>query len=156
MKNYKRLFDLLFGLTFLLTSYTSYAQKIFNIKDHGAKSNDTTINTIAIQKTIDACAEKGGGTVLIPNGTFLSGTIFLKSNVALMLSPAAVLKGSVNMKDYNGRSQLEREGFICASGQTNIGIYGTGTINGWYLTIPKEIYCLCCCHDKRLLVGLGN
>ncbi|HRN42802.1 MAG TPA: glycosyl hydrolase family 28-related protein, partial [Vicingus sp.] len=59
-----------------------YAQD-FNIKDYGAINDGKTINTKAIQAAIDACYKAGGGKVIIPNGTFLSGTIKLKNNVAL-------------------------------------------------------------------------
>ncbi|WP_295768832.1 sialate O-acetylesterase [uncultured Mucilaginibacter sp.] len=106
------------------------AQNVFNIKSYGAVESEFIDNAKAIQKAIDVCASKGGGDVLIPDGKFLSGTIFLKSNVTLFLSPLAVLKGSAKMVDYDASNALGRRGFICAFNQQNIGIAGTGSING--------------------------
>lgn len=72
--------------------------KVFNILDYGAKSDTVTINTKAIQAAINACTP--GGTVYIPRGTFVSGALFLKSDMTLLIAPGAVLKGSVNPDDY--------------------------------------------------------
>lgn len=73
----------------------------FDICEFGARSDGKTMNTPAIQKAIDACRENGGGSVLVPPGEFLTGTIFLKDNVNLFLPQGAVLKGSPNLADYN-------------------------------------------------------
>src|SRR5688572_24047797 len=58
---------------------------IYNIRDFGAKGDGKTLDTIAIQKAIDACNKDQGGTVLVPAGKFVCGTIELKSNVTLQL-----------------------------------------------------------------------
>ncbi len=55
----------------------------------------------SIQKAIDACARSGGGTGFLPAGDFLSGTIVLKSNIVLHLSPGATLRGSRDIADYH-------------------------------------------------------
>src|SRR5262245_45065695 len=60
--------------------------KVFNIRDHGAKGDGQTLDTLAIQSAIDACAADRGGTVLVPAGTFLIGPIELKSNVTLRIA----------------------------------------------------------------------
>lgn len=72
--------------------------KIFNILDYGAKDDTTVLNTKAIQSAIDACTE--GGTVFIPKGIFVSGALWLKSNMTLWIDNGATLKGSVNPDDY--------------------------------------------------------
>ncbi len=64
--------------------------KRFNILDFGAKADSTFINTKQIQKAIDACA--AGGTVYIPKGTFVSGALFLKSNMTLHIAEGALCK----------------------------------------------------------------
>src|SRR5205814_3340123 len=72
----------------------------FVITDFGALNDATSINTTSIQSAIDRAASAGGGVVTIPNGTFLSGAIFLKPGVNLHLDKDAVLKGSTNISDY--------------------------------------------------------
>ena len=56
--------------------------------------------TIDLQKLIDAAAGHGGGTVLIPPGKHVTGTLVLRSNVRLWLEPGAVIEGSRNLADY--------------------------------------------------------
>ena len=102
--------------------------KDFNILDYGAKSNGKTLNTVCIQKAIDAANQKGGGRVVIPPGQFLSGSIVMKSNVELHLMKDAVLLGSTNPDDY---IKINRwKGFVMADSQDNISITGEGEING--------------------------
>lgn len=72
--------------------------KVYNITDFGAKAK--TLSTSAIQKAIDKCHLDGGGIVEISNGTYLSGTIFLKSNVNLRIEAGATLEMSTNMEDF--------------------------------------------------------
>ena len=61
--------------------------KKYNIKDFGAKDN--TLSTKQIQAAIDECVSNGGGTVVIENGTYITGTIFMKSNVHLYIEAGA-------------------------------------------------------------------
>ena len=68
---------------------------IFNVKDYGAVGDGKQMNTIAIQKAIDACNCAGGGVVLIKDGVYLTGTIILKSNVEVHIAAGAVLLGSL-------------------------------------------------------------
>ena len=75
--------------------------KKFCITDFGAKA-DGTLQTDKIQSAIDACFLAGGGEVIIPSGTFLIGSIRLRSNVTLYLKSGATLKGSRNPEDYFG------------------------------------------------------
>jgi len=72
--------------------------QVFDIKSFGAVGDGSTLNTQTIQSAIDACSP--GGLVFIPAGVFLSGAIFLKSDMTLYLDEGAVLLGSPNTKDY--------------------------------------------------------
>ncbi|MBI3191501.1 MAG: glycoside hydrolase, partial [Pedosphaera parvula] len=63
----------------------------FNVRTFGARGDGSHLDTQALQKAIDTCAQSGGGTILFPAGTYLSGTLFLKSRVALHLDSGAVL-----------------------------------------------------------------
>jgi hypothetical protein len=96
----------------------------FDIKTYGATGNGKTMDTVSIQKAIDAANAAGGGVVHFPAGRFLSGTITLKSNVTLYLSPGSVLLGSTHIEDYNPKH------LIYAKGVSNIAIEGGGTIDG--------------------------
>ncbi|PSR57162.1 hypothetical protein AHMF7605_03825 [Adhaeribacter arboris] len=87
-----------FWFLFLLAGFPVRANT-YSVLDFGAVADAKTQNTKAIQKAIDKCAETGG-IVFFPKGTFLSGTIYLKSNILLHLSPMAVLKGSALPQDY--------------------------------------------------------
>src|SRR5437762_9805909 len=73
---------------------------MYNIRDYGATGDGKTLNTLAIQKAIDDCFNNKGGTVLIPAGEFLSGTLQLKSNINLHIAAAGKLLGSPERKDY--------------------------------------------------------
>lgn len=96
------------------------------------------MNTSAIQAAIDSCFESGGGEVFVPSGTFMSATIFLKSNVLLNLSTGATLKGSGNPSDYPEiESQVHgmaddyrKRSLVYAENESNIGIIGEGTLDG--------------------------
>lgn len=100
--------------------------KDYNVVDFGAVGDGKTMNTQAIQKAIDQCSSDGGGQVVVPNGHFRTGSIFLKNNVVLYLEPAAVLSGSTDKSHY----AKPENALIIANGQHNIGIYGRGTIHG--------------------------
>ena len=96
----------------------------YDVRTYGALGDATTLDTGAIQRAIDAANAAGGGIVNLPAGRFLSGTLTLKSNVTLHLSPGATLLGSSRMEDYNPKH------LIYAQGVHNIAIEGGGTIDG--------------------------
>jgi Glycosyl hydrolases family 28 len=128
-------------LFFWLTTFVQ-AQDT-NITDFGAKSDGTTINTEAIQKAIDQTAVKGG-RVVVPQGEFLSGTIYLKSNVTLYIQKGGMLKGSPNLKDYPENTpsvkgmkphrafwkSMPSKALVYADNVDNIGLMGEGIIDG--------------------------
>src|SRR5215471_12936555 len=68
--------------------------RTYNVRAFGAKGDGTTLDTAAVQSAIDACARDRGGTVLIPAGDFVVGTIELKTNVTLHLCGGGRLLGS--------------------------------------------------------------
>ncbi|MBS1512593.1 MAG: glycoside hydrolase family 28 protein [Bacteroidetes bacterium] len=76
------------------------SKKVFSVNDYGAVSDTVTINTTAIQKTIDACAASGGGIVSFKPGTYVTGSIFVKSNVVLQIDKEVLLLGSQHFNDY--------------------------------------------------------
>ena len=69
-------------------------RRVFNIRAFGAVGDGIQLDTAAIQAAIDTCSAKGGGTVLVPPGKYLTGTLFLKSNVNLHVASTATILGS--------------------------------------------------------------
>ena len=113
------------------------APKRFVISDFGAVADAKTVNTKAIQAAIDQCAASGGGVVVVPKGTFLSGAIFLKQGANLYVEKDGVLKGTTNIDDYpvintrwEGTEEPWTSAFVNAEGLTDLEITGDGTIDG--------------------------
>lgn len=111
--------------------------RTFAITAYGAKGDGVTLNTDAIGRAIAECAAKGGGRVLVPEGVFLTGAVHLKSNVELHLAEGATLRFSTDTKDYplvltrwEGMELINYSPLIYAYGQKNIGITGSGTLDG--------------------------
>jgi polygalacturonase len=118
----------------LIFSYLNVNCQIFNILKFGAIADNKILNTKSIQAAIDTCSNAGGGTVYVPSGIFITGTIELKSNVNLYLESGAELKGSpdiTNYKSYNlpGYGTFHY-GILFASNARNLSITGQGAING--------------------------
>jgi polygalacturonase len=114
-----------------------FPDRQFSITDFGAK-NDGTLCSNAFQKAITACNKAGGGRVLVPKGTFLTGAIHLLSNVELHLDEGATILFSTNPKDYlpvvltrfEGSELYNYSPLIYAFKQENIAITGKGTLDG--------------------------
>lgn len=104
------------------------AQTIVNIEDFGAKADGKTLNTKAIQAAIDSAHKAGGGKVVIPKGTFKSGSIILKTAVELELKRGAVLLGSENPKDYQFLNRWTA--LIMADQAEKIKLSGKGSVDG--------------------------
>jgi polygalacturonase len=102
--------------------------KDYSVLDYGARGDGSTLNTLAIQAAIDDAANHGGGRVIIPKGRFVSGTIFLKSNVNLHLKKNAIILGSLSPLNY--RRVAKWKALIQANEVCNIAITGSGTIDG--------------------------
>lgn len=123
------------------------------ITDFGAKGDNSTNNTAAIQKAINKAAIKGG-TVVVPPGIFVTGTIVLKSNTTLQINKNATIKGiasreaypsvPLNYTAFTGLGQSAHT-LIYATGAENVSIKGEGTIDGngadpiFYFTERKKM-----------------
>jgi polygalacturonase len=102
----------------------------FNVRDYGAQGDGRTLDSPAIQKTIDECAKAGGGIVRLASGTYLSKPLVLRgNNTTLELDAGAVLQGTAEFADYR-TSSGEVVGLINADGLTHVAISGTGAIDG--------------------------
>ena len=84
----------------LCASVFAAQAKDCNILDYGAKPNDAIKDTAPIQAAIDACAARGGGRAVIPEGVWISGQIRIKSNTELHIARGALLQGSPDLADY--------------------------------------------------------
>lgn len=109
----------------------------FNVTAYGAKGDGKTKNTEAFRKAIEACNKAGGGRVVVPSGTFLTGAITLLSNVNLVVEAGSTLKFSTDPKDFpltfsrwQGIECMNFSPFIYARRQQNVAITGAGTIDG--------------------------
>jgi polygalacturonase len=110
---------------------------IIDITHYGAVGDGKTLNTTAIQKAIDDCHQQGGGKVVFPAGTWLSGTIVIKDQVTLQLNKDARLLGSTNINDYQNIDPFTDGlgidvgwALLVAVDAKNIGIEGEGAIDG--------------------------
>ena len=129
-----RIFTPLFALAFIAASATAlHAARTCNPRDFGAKADGITKDTAAIQKAIDTCAAKGGGTVRLTAGTYLSAPIVLKNNITLQLDQGATLLGSPDHADYPEITEFRLPGvqsLVSATNTENVSITGEGTIDG--------------------------
>ncbi len=110
-----------------------HAAPTCNPRDFGAKADGATKDTAAIQGAIDACAAKGGGTVQLTAGTYLSAPIVLKSNITLQLDRGATLLGSPDHADYPDKVEFRLpavQSLVSATNAENVAITGEGTIDG--------------------------
>ena len=120
---------------------------VYDVKAYGATGAGKTADTGAINKAITAANAAGGGTVFFPAGTYVSGSIHLKSNVTLYLDSGAVIEASSDPEAYDapepnpaidkyqdfGHSHW-RNSLIWGEGVENVSILGQGLINGKALT----------------------
>ena len=120
-----------------------------NVLDFGAKGDGKTLDTAAIQAAIDA-----GGEVYFPKGTYISGTLYLKSGGGLNLAAGAVLRASHDRADYNADDFCEQNSIcgqeigtgahlIVAVEKENIFIKGEGIIDGdshYWMNETKPIF----------------
>ena len=123
------------SLTLLFTSCGGNSGLYYDITDYGARAVEGTDNATAIQQAIDACADAGGGTVLVPAGkTFMTGPLHLRSNVELRLAPGSRLLANPDEAIYTESAFGENRGegmmWISGTGLENVSITGTGTLDG--------------------------
>jgi len=111
--------------------------KKYVLSDYGVSADSTAVQTPEIQKVIDLCAENGGGVVVIPRGTYLSGALFFKPGTHLHLEAGARLKGIDDIRHYplipmhmEGKDILYFAALVTAEGVDGFSITGEGTIDG--------------------------
>ena len=124
----------------LFSTFTSAHAADFSVAKYGAKGDGKALDTAAIQQTIDAAAQvsgKSGGTVTFPAGTYLTGSIFVKSGVTLRVDKGVTLLGSQNLKDYPvmpsriaGTEMSWPAALVNVYKQSHASITGEGTIDG--------------------------
>lgn len=111
-------------------------KKLYNVAAYGAVNDGQTLNTKAIQSAIDACASKGGGIVSFNPGSYVSGSIFLKKGVHLLIDKGVEILGSQDLKDYPeidtrvaGIEMKWPAALINVLNQENVAISGDGVVN---------------------------
>jgi polygalacturonase len=122
------------ALAFAFTSSGAlHAARTCNPRDFGAKGDGTAKDTAAIQGAIDSCAARGGGTVRLTSGIYLSAPIVLKTKITLQLDKGATLLGSPDHADYPAKVEFRlpaSQPLVSATNAENVAITGEGTIDG--------------------------
>ena len=139
--------QLLIQLFFLLCCGAVSATGVYNVRDFGAKGDGQTLDSPAINAAIEAAVRDGGGQVLLPAGTYLCGSIHLKSNIDLHLSAGCtILAAPTKMNAYDASEPFDfpeyqdgghtyfHNSLIWAEGEKNVSITGHGMIDGKGLT----------------------
>jgi polygalacturonase len=122
------------------------AVTLYDVRTFGAVGDGQTLSTKSLQAAIDQCNAAGGGTVLVAGGRFLTGTLYLKSNVTLRVEAGAVILGSTHIADYTTDTDRTMYGgepymnrcLLFARDATNIGLEGQGTIDGQGKSLPEK------------------
>jgi polygalacturonase len=138
-------------------------QTAASIRDYGATGDGQTLDSPAIQATIEACYQAGGGTVYIPAGSYVTGSLFLKSNITLYLDAGAALLGSQEIADYpaidsrwEGASRKAHAPLIGGDDLENIAVVGRGTIDArgefwWRMHRERTLE-----HPRPRLISFGR
>lgn len=112
-------------------------RKEYVISAYGAVGDGTTVNTKAIQAVIDRCAAAGGGVLVVPKGTFLSGALYFKPGVDLRVDKDAVLKSTTDLADFRpiytrweGIERYWTSAFLNFIGMSHVTVSGQGTVDG--------------------------
>ncbi len=136
----------IFYLTSMLVASINFCTantNFYNVKDYGAKGDGKTLDHLSINKAIDAAVKNGGGTVFLPAGTYLSGSIHMQSNINLYLDAGCVILGApqnigaydleedvVGTQYQDGGHTYFRNSLIWGENLKNVSITGRGMING--------------------------
>ena len=134
---------LLFSVSLFSQSASHSSEDFFNVRNFGAVGDGKQLDHLAINKAIDACAKAGGGTVLIPAGRYLCGSIHLQTNINLQLNAGAVIVGATpEMNAYDaaenfpykqyqdGGHTFFHNSLIWGENLKNVSITGRGMIDG--------------------------
>ncbi|HWY30936.1 MAG TPA: glycoside hydrolase family 28 protein, partial [Candidatus Acidoferrum sp.] len=123
----------------------------FDVRDFGASGNGARLDTVAIQKTLDACGHAGGGTVRFPPGVYLTQPLFLRTKTTLQIDAGVMIKATDNPEDFlppgvawsailDGTKRGPFTSLISGNDLSDIKICGGGTIDGsgarWW--VPAE------------------
>jgi polygalacturonase len=139
-----RAFAIFISFCLLFSVFASPDEKtVFNVRDFGATGDGKTLDNPAIDRAIQAASQAGGGTVFVPAGTYLSGSIHLTNNIDLHLDAGAVILGApqamnaydetepwTNNPFQDGGHCYFHNSLIWGENLTNVSITGTGMING--------------------------
>jgi polygalacturonase len=116
---------------------------VFNVRGFGAKGDGRTLDTLGIQAAFDAASQAGGGRIVFGPGTYLSGSLALRSNIEVVIEEGAELRGAPNdigayflpepteyaeYQDF-GHSHL-RNGLLVGENVENVSLLGRGRIDG--------------------------
>jgi polygalacturonase len=127
-----------------------FPDRVFNIVEYGAIADGYSLNTKAFADAIAACERAGGGTVLVPPGTWLTGPIKLESNINLHVEKGALVQFSKNIEDYpfiqspDGRSKrYGKTPLMSAYKAKNIAFTGDGIFDGagevWRYVLREDL-----------------
>ena len=145
MRNFLLKFQLTLLFSVIITfCYAATGTLYYNVKDFGTKGDGVTLDSRAINQAIDKAASQGGGTVYLPPGNYLCGSIHLKSNISLFLDHGATIiaapvsaengydedEESVNTTYQDFGHSHWQNSLIWGIGLDNVAIIGTGWING--------------------------
>jgi hypothetical protein len=138
------------SVPFATSQHNESMMKVYNIKDYGAVGDGQEINTEAINNAILACSGDGGGTVRVPAGRYVTGTVLLKSNVTLYLENDATIIGTSDLSLYKSYTLIAKDpehpvnirpsstvwcrALVLLDNVQNVTITGTGTIDGTSIT----------------------
>ncbi len=147
----KRYWTLSVFICFLVSALALGTEAVYDVRDYGAKADGKTLCTKSIQAAINKCAADGGGTVYLPPGKWLSGTVYMRDYVTVLLDSGSTLLGSRDPNDYarphtppskdslvaakadavaeQGRS-FSYWSLIAGAGLQRVAIRGRGTIDG--------------------------
>src|SRR3954470_22092718 len=114
---------------------------VFNVRNNGAKGDGESLDTAAIQKALDACGDAGGGTVLLPPGTYLSRPLILRTKTTLLFESGATLRATDAPADYKRDDDPKKfTPFLSGEDLEDVTIAGGGVIDGagerWW--VPAE------------------
>jgi polygalacturonase len=137
MKKFFSLFALLAALAGCVSLPPPSPPKRYVVSELGAVGDGTTVNTKALQAAIDQCAAAGGGVLVIPKGTFVSGALYFKQGVNLLVEKDGVLKSTTTIADFppiytrwEGIERYWTSAFLNFVGMKNVDVSGEGLIDG--------------------------